>query len=107
MSTTFLKEDYQLGCPSGVWLARLDYKDWGKSHGADRLFFTDLNTQNKYFFSVFGTNDYKAISGGIDFYREAIEGQCFKLTTGLTRTGKPKFLAAQLKPIATENGAGG
>ena len=51
------KNSYQYGCPEGIWKGRLDGKQWGGETNI-RLYFTDLDSGNKYWFSTFHKDEY-------------------------------------------------
>lgn len=88
---------YEFGCPRGVWYARLDRKAWGDRQNL-RLSFTDLETGQKRFLSVFWSDHpergYRPRRGGPDFHREADIGDCFRLVTAHTKKGTPNLLRA-------------
>ena len=86
--------DWILDCPEGVWTARLDQKLWGKAANL-RLYFTDVATGNKYWFSVFHTYQYHPRDGSLDFKNGAEPGETFELTTRKTRDGKPNLMSAR------------
>jgi hypothetical protein len=56
-------EEYELDCPEGGWTGRLDLKAWGKSKNLI-LYFSDVATGRKYWFSVFHPNGYKTRDNG-------------------------------------------
>lgn len=85
---------YRFDCPDGTWRAQLDDKAFGKKAGNLKLYFTDLETGERYLLSTFWNQSYRPREEGPDFHREASKGDCFELTTAHTRTGTPKFLTA-------------
>lgn len=87
--------NYQYGCPEGKWRGQLDGKEWGKKANI-RLYFTDLESGDKYWFSTFFNNNYQPKEGGLNFAREVEINQCFELTTQKTKNGTPKLVKAVL-----------
>jgi hypothetical protein len=87
-------DDYEHGCPEGSWSGRLEQKAWGKSKNLI-LYFSEVATGRKYWFSVFHANGYKARDDGQNFRKEAEAGEVFELTTGKTVSGKPVLLSAR------------
>lgn len=84
---------YTFGCPEGSWPGRLDLKEWGRN-GNLQLYFTHLETDERYVFGVFFNNLYRPRKSGPNFHDDVEEGECFMLETALTRTGKPKLVTA-------------
>ncbi len=87
------RADYQFGCPVGIWVASLDHKGWGKSSNLI-LYLSDLDTGQKYWFSVFHGNGYRPRSGGLSFKSEGEQGAIFKVTTAKTANGAPVLMDA-------------
>lgn len=86
--------DYAFGCPEGKWTARLDNTSWGRGKvGNLILYFSEIGTDNKYWFSVFWGNGYCADDEGLSF-PDVEPGTALELTTAKTKTGKPRLLAA-------------
>jgi hypothetical protein len=83
---------YQYDCPDGTWTGRLDERAWGKSANLI-LYFSDIESRQKYWLSVFWDNGYRT-NNGQDFRHDAEPGDLFELTTGRTKTGKPKLISA-------------
>lgn len=84
---------YRTDAPEGVWTGRLDDRAWGKSANLF-CYFTAIDTGERYRLSVFFDKEYRPASGGpaID---QALPGQVFRITTGLSRNGLSRFLLAQ------------
>jgi hypothetical protein len=60
--------DYTFGCPEGKWTAQLDNKAWGKGKAGNLiLYLSEIDTDNKYWFSVFWHNGYRADDEGLCF----------------------------------------
>ncbi len=87
-------KDYTFGCPEGTWLGRLDKRGWGKSANLI-LYFTHVETGDKYWFSLYFNTDYKPRGGGPNFKTEVQEGDTVLLTTKLTASGKPNLVEAK------------
>jgi len=86
--------DYQFGCPEGTWTAQLDHKAWGQSRNLI-LYFSDVNTGKKHWFSVFHANDYKPQDMSLSFRDGAEAGDIFELKTAKTKKGGPKLSTAR------------
>jgi hypothetical protein len=87
--------DYAFACPVGSWRARLDCKAWGKQRNI-LLYFSELGTEKKHCISVFDVTHYTAADRRIDFRREGQPGDLFELQTSKTRTGRTRFLSAEI-----------
>jgi hypothetical protein len=87
------KGNYKFGCPEGTWHGRLDHRCWGKSANL-LLYFTNMDTQEKYWFSVYFNTDYTPRKGGPSFKTSVQEGDVFTLTTSVTAGGNPCLIAA-------------
>jgi len=87
--------DYGFDCPEGKWTARLDDKASGRGKKVANLilYFSQIGTDNKYWFSVFWDNGYCAEDEGLTF-RDVEPGAVLELTTTKTKTGKPRLLSA-------------
>ena len=85
-------EGYELGCPDGEWVGRLDDKQWGQNMNLI-LYFTDEGSGNRHWFSVFSHNDYRARDGQVSF-RDEEAGSRYKMNTRINEKGKPVFLGA-------------
>jgi hypothetical protein len=83
---------YEYGCPDGTWTGRLDERAWGKSANLI-LYFSDIESGQKYWLSVFWGDGYKS-NNGQNFRNDAQSDDLFELTTGKTKTGKPKLVSA-------------
>lgn len=96
---------YQFEVPFGTWRARLDHKAWGKSKNLI-LYFTELETGEKYGLSVFWRDGYRTRDRKINFRDDAEPGDVFEVTIEPTKTGKYAFLATRKidrdEPPATE-----
>lgn len=86
-------QDYTFGCPEGTWTARLDKKAWGKSKNLI-LYFSEVGTEHKYWFSVFWQNGYRGDDHSLSFKDDVAPGDVLILTTARTRTGNPRLKAA-------------
>jgi hypothetical protein len=87
--------DYAFGCPDGEWAARLDHKAWGKKHNMI-LYFTQFDSGEKRWLSVFWNDDFRPRDGGFDFKSEGSKGDLFTLTTIRNpKTGNPVFQSAR------------
>ena len=83
---------YEFSCPEGEWIGRLDVKQWGKNKNLT-LYFTDEDTGERYWFSVFWREAYRARDGQIAF-RDEEPGTRYKMLTRTNPEGKPVFLGA-------------
>ncbi|HXM42497.1 MAG TPA: hypothetical protein VN924_14685 [Bryobacteraceae bacterium] len=55
-------------CPEGKWTAQLDNKAWIKDRTQNLiLYFSEVGTGQKYWFSVFWPNGYSADDKGLSF----------------------------------------
>ena len=86
--------EYKYDAPEGEWIGRLDTRAWGKSLNL-LLYFTDINTGEKYRLSVFSRNSYKPYNSELSFRKEPL-GKSYKINTSKSRNGLPKFLMAEL-----------
>jgi len=84
--------DYQFDCPEGEWTARLDNKAWGRSANLI-LYFSEIGTDKKYWFSVFGSKNYRPDGEGLSFKTDVEVGEVLTLTTTKTKTGNPRLKA--------------
>ena len=90
------RADYVFGCPEGTWTARLDEKAWGKAKAGNLiLYFSEVGTDRRYWFSVYQQNGYCADDGALSFKNDVEPGTMLTLTTAKTRTGNPRLKAAQ------------
>jgi hypothetical protein len=85
-------ENYTYNAPEGHWTGRFDDRAWGKSRNL-LVYFTDVDTNQKYRLSVFANNNYKPYQGGPSFRREALGNQ-YRVITERSKNGLPKFLEA-------------
>ncbi len=83
---------YEFSCPDGEWTGRLDVKQWGNDKNLT-LYFTDVSTGERYWFSVFSHEAYRPRDGRIAFEDEE-PGTWYLLTTRRNSEGKPIFLGA-------------
>lgn len=91
--------DYTFGCPEGKWSARLDNKAWGKGKAQNLiLYFSEIGTDQKFWFSVFWNKNYGADDGGGPNFKTEVEpGAVLELTTAKSaRTGNPQLKTAVL-----------
>ena len=87
--------DYTFGCPEGQWIAQLDNKAWGKGKVQNLiLYFSEVGTNKKYWFSVFWANGYRADDDGLSFKDDVEPGAVLELTTAKTKNGNPRLQAA-------------
>ena len=86
--------EYKYDAPEGEWIGRLDTRAWGKSQNL-LLYFTDINTAEKYRLSVFSRNSYKPYKSDLSFRKEQL-GKSYKISTSKSKNGLPKFLTAEL-----------
>lgn len=84
---------YSFGAPNGTWQGRLDNKGWGKSTNLI-LYFADVASGEKWWFSVWHADNYQPRNGGINFKNDAEIGQLFELTTRLTKSGAGNLMNA-------------
>jgi hypothetical protein len=90
----FLAADqYEFGCPSDEWKGRLEHKAWGK-RGNLILYFTDEDTGQKWWLSVFWTNAYSSKDGRTQFTQAAEIGDLFLLKTPKSRSDRPYIQSA-------------
>ena len=75
--------NYKFGCPEGTWRGRLDHRCRGKCANL-RLYFTNMETQEKYWFPVCFNADYMPRKGGPSFKISVHEGDVFMLITSVT-----------------------
>jgi hypothetical protein len=87
-------ESWQLDCPEGTWIGRLDGKEWGKSSNL-KLYFTDEATGERYWFSVWFNNSYAPRGGGINFKHDGEPGDLFELGTAKNSKGAPCLISAR------------
>jgi len=91
----------------GEYLARLDFKVWGKKLNL-QCFFTIPGTGERFRISAFRTDTprYTPRDGEIDFSEEGNEGNLYRLHVAETPKGKPKWLSAELVKAREKTGAG-
>jgi hypothetical protein len=87
--------DYVADCPAATWRGRLDFRVWGKSANLF-LYFTDLDTGQKWRLSVWHRDGYKPRKEGPDFNEGVAEGDTFEIVTSRGRTGWPCLVSAAL-----------
>ena len=92
---TFDLREYAFDCPVGVWRARLRMKAWGKISNI-LLYFSEEGTGKKYCISVFHGTYHSAEDRGINFRFGGQVGELFELETAKNRSGRTKFLSAQV-----------
>ena len=63
---------YAADCPAATWRGRLDFRVWGKSSNLF-LYFTDLDTEQKWRLSVWQRDDYRPRKNGPDFNKDVTE----------------------------------
>ncbi|MCH2216874.1 MAG: hypothetical protein MK076_02155 [Flavobacteriales bacterium] len=80
---------YSFEVPEGEWTGKLDALAWGKSSNL-LCYFTDLQDNQKYCLSTYSNNEYKPKLSDIKFDYEEL-GTVYKITTGLTNTGRSRF----------------
>ena len=85
-------EGYDFGCPDGEWVGRLDNKQWGNSKNLV-LYFTNEDTGERFWLSVFWNNDYRPRDSQISF-RDEEAGSRYKMNTRMNEKGNPIFLGA-------------
>lgn len=85
-------ENYEFNAPEGEWFGRLDLRAWGKSTNLF-LYFSNIETGKKYRLSVFHRQNYKPYKSDINFRNEPL-GNTYKITTGTSKNGFPKFVSA-------------
>jgi hypothetical protein len=90
--------DYEFGAPDGAWTARLDHKAWGKSSNLI-LYFTNLGTGQKHWFSVFWADGYRPRDKAINFKDAAEPDEIFEVATSKTKSGNHVFLSARKAPV--------
>lgn len=85
---------YEMGCPEGTWMGRLDRKAWGKGSNLI-LYFTNEATGRKHWISVWHCDAYLPRNGGVNFKYDAEPGELFELTTKTTKKGNSNLLTAR------------
>ncbi len=94
------RREWAFGCPDGTWTGRLDQKAWGHSQNL-MLYFSNTETGEKFWFSVFSRNRYRPRDDSHDFQNDAEPGDLFTLTTKKTKSGNPDLTSARkLSPPA-------
>ncbi|HUE05024.1 MAG TPA: hypothetical protein VMR62_36075 [Bryobacteraceae bacterium] len=87
--------DYTFGCPEGKWTAQLDNKAWGKGRVQNLiLYFSEVGSGQKYWFSVFWPNGYRADDKGLSFKDDVQPCAVLELTTTKTKSGSPRLTGA-------------
>jgi hypothetical protein len=86
-------EGYEFGVPDGEWIGRLDNKQWGKNQNLI-LYFTNEDTGQRHWFSVFANDKYRPRDEQVSF-RDEEAGSRYWMTTGHTPKGNPAFLSAE------------
>lgn len=91
---------YRTDAPQGTWTARFDDRAWGKSANLF-CYFTELESGERYRLSVFFDKAYRPADGGPAMDEEPL-GRVFRITTGQSKKGLSRFLAAKpVDPTAT------
>ena len=85
--------DYATDCPAATWRGRLDFRVWGKSSNLF-VYFTDLDTGQKWRLSVWHRDSYRPRKDGPDFNKDVAEGHTFQILTSLGKTGWPVLVSA-------------
>src|SRR5580692_11649257 len=88
---------YTFGCPEGKWTGRLDHKAWGKDRVQNLiLYFSEVHTDHKYWFSVFWRKGYGSEGKKLEFLRDIRPGAVLELTTTRKRkSNNPRLIAAE------------
>jgi hypothetical protein len=84
---------YAVDCPAATWRGRLDFRVWGKSTNLF-LYFTDLDTEQKWRLSVWQRDLYRPRKDGPDFNKDVAEGDAFEIVTSHGKTGSPYLVSA-------------
>jgi len=92
--------------PEGSWIGRLDFKVWGQAANLV-CYFTEISTGRKFRLSAFRPKTrtgsrYAPRDGAIDFSAEGIDGQAYRLQTGLNPKGNPAWFSAEQIETPTE-----
>jgi len=89
----FNERAYSFNAPSQKWVGHLDFKALGKKRNLF-LFFTSIETNQKYKISVTAWSKYSPSEHHLNFFEEPIN-QNFQLETIRNKKGFPQLLRAK------------